>query len=167
MTPYETLGLIIKEFKARKLRPRWKKPLAGVCYKQARNILKDVLKPGQIYQALRYHTHSVQYLRRMKEGMQRFDFYGQPCGVVTAEEAQFAKQQLFEHHRAAMADGRRRQGKILTVNQPAGRHKRPAQLEMKKPEPPAPAKTVEPTNGATVEGGGKRLSLKLGRKPGG
>lgn len=129
MTPYEAMSVLIKVCKENKLRCRWKKPLATVCYKQARNITKGILSSRQLYEALHYHTHSVQYLRRMKEGAKRFDFYGQPCGVVTADQALFAKQQLFEHHGAAMRDGRKRQGKILTVTPSSqGKHKRPSVL---------------------------------------
>lgn len=168
MTPYEAMGLIMQTCKEKKLRPRWKKAFAFCVYKQARNLMKGTLTSKQVHAALRYHVKSVQYLRRLKEGAQRFDLYGQPCGTVTAEEAIEARKELFEHHAGAMRDGRKRMGKVLVAQPSAGRHKRPASLTTpQKPSQPAEAGNVESKDGSAVEGGGKRLSLKLGKKPGG
>jgi hypothetical protein len=168
MTPYEAMGLIMTTCKEHKLRPRWKKAFAFCVYKQARNLMKGTLTAKQVHAALRYHVKSVQYLRRLKEGAQRYDLYGQPCGKVTAEEAIAARKELFEHHGGAMRDGRKRMGKVLVAQPSSGRHKRPASLAtQQKPSQPAEAGKVESKDGSSVEGGGNRLSLKLGKKPGG
>jgi sRNA-binding protein len=52
------------------------------------------LTPKELRRALRWYTGSLGYLREMLAGAARIDLQGDPSGVVTATEAQRAREML-------------------------------------------------------------------------
>jgi ProP effector len=71
-----------------------RRPLAIGIRQHLRHALASEILPAELSLALRRYTGSVGYLRNMRRGAPRIDIDGQTAGVVTADEAQHAKDQL-------------------------------------------------------------------------
>jgi sRNA-binding protein len=70
------------------------RPLAIGIHQHIRLALAGEISPAELSLALRRYTGSVGYLRGMRRCAPRIDIDGQTAGVVTAEEAQHAKDRL-------------------------------------------------------------------------
>lgn len=91
-------------------------------------IQNDLVDEGKvarnkIKRALASYVRSPQYYRALQEGAERIDLAGQAAGVVSAEEAEHAKQKLKEFHqrrreqkRAAEKQAREKEQELRLTN---------------------------------------------------
>jgi len=73
-------------------------------------IADEKVAKNKIKRALASYVRSLNYLRALREGVDRVDINGEPSGVVTAEEALHAKGKLKEINQARR-DAKREQEK--------------------------------------------------------
>lgn len=74
------------------------KPLKINIFKELSEALADSEKVSktQLRQALRQYTSNWRYLHGCREGAQRIDLNGEPCGLLEAEHVEYATQKLAE-----------------------------------------------------------------------
>jgi ProP effector len=54
-----------------------------------------------IRRALQFHAHSLAYLKNLAAGGYRYDFRGEPLGLITSEHQQQAQEKLIERRQAS------------------------------------------------------------------
>jgi ProP effector len=97
-------------------------PLAIGIHKSLVERFPDLDK-GQVRTALHFHTGTTRYLKAIVEGAPRFDFDGNPSGVVTAEQQSQAAATLRERfkrgaeRRRAEQEARQHQEKLEKLAQ--------------------------------------------------
>ncbi|NBI42095.1 RNA chaperone ProQ [[Haemophilus] felis] len=74
------------------------KPLKIGLFQELAEALKDDerVSKTQLRQAIRAYTNNWRYLHACREGAERVDLQGQPCGVIEQEQAEHAATQLAE-----------------------------------------------------------------------
>ncbi|MDF0535286.1 RNA chaperone ProQ [Shewanella yunxiaonensis] len=135
----------------------------------------------QLRVALRRYTNSWRYLKSLKEGAQRVDLDGNPCGELEAEHVEHARATLKESQEKAKAkrvETAKAEGKVAAEEDKAAR---PAKAKMRRkphadskkvaipksaPRPQAaqPAVKLAPATLSKLNPG-QRVNVKLGVNP--
>jgi sRNA-binding protein len=108
-TPYEA-WLWIRDYcdNHSTYKVKWVSPLSVNIFKQIRAILSPkVISSRTLFEALKFHTHSIKYLKTIRTGALRKNLWGKVDGEVTAEQSRYALEQLHKHHASYMAEVRR------------------------------------------------------------
>jgi ProP effector len=60
--------------------------------------LDGAIEPGELEVGLSFYCNNWAYLKNCDEGIARVDLDGQPCGAVSAADAEYAKRKLDAHN---------------------------------------------------------------------
>ena len=88
---------------------KWRKPLSKNFYNQLRDIIPlEMLSSKRLNAAIKHHVKSPRYLLQMRVGEHRYGVNGKTEGRVNKFEADYAKKELFSHHKDFMLERKRR-----------------------------------------------------------
>ncbi|QSX32163.1 RNA chaperone ProQ [Shewanella avicenniae] len=157
------------------------KPLKIGLFQDLAERLADDSKVSktQLRIAIRRYTNSWRYLKSLKEGVQRVDLDGNPCGALEAEHIEHAQQALKDSQDKAKA---RRQETAKAAGKTAEGEQKPRDNAKRKPrakadfakkasfKKPAPKKVEAPVvNLVQAElsqlTSGQKVNVKLGATP--
>jgi len=150
---FAAISLLVETFPAAFVRINRKPLKLGI----AEDMLARGVAPETIKVGLRSYCRGVGYLSAMKAGAARIDLDGNPAGVVTAEDAEYAarkRAEAAEKHQAKIA-----QDKAAKEQAKAAEKKKAADKEKAKPTPP-----VKPPVGATVTRQPPLIVRKIGSR---
>jgi len=95
------------------------KPFATKIYLQIRNVISPkIISSKDLYAAIGFYTTSINYLKSIKAGDNRWNLYGRPDGKVTEKEAAYARDKMVKVHSGYLMDLRksRKKNNRIVVN---------------------------------------------------
>ncbi len=95
ISPEELLDILMAKFpKTFFIEPEKIRPLQKYIHKKIRKALNNEYSKGEISEALILYTQTLGYCEQLMKGGQRIDLQGNPCGEVSKEHQEDAKERM-------------------------------------------------------------------------
>ncbi|HIE01987.1 MAG TPA: hypothetical protein EYP59_17170 [Thiotrichaceae bacterium] len=95
ISPEELLDILMAKFpKTFFIEPEKIRPLQKYIHKKIRKALNNEYSKGEISEALILYTQTLDYCEQLMKGGQRIDLHGNPCGEVSKEHQEDAKERM-------------------------------------------------------------------------
>jgi len=95
ISPEELLDILMAKFpKTFFIEPEKIRPLQKYIHKKIRKALNNEYSKGEISEALILYTQTLDYCEQLMKGGQRIDLQGNPCGEVSKEHQEDAKERM-------------------------------------------------------------------------